>query len=74
VLAKTPPFVDSITRKSVAEQKGFRPDDLILYLNNRRIDSLNTLVNEIALIDKIDEITVIIQRDNNLINITLPGQ
>jgi S1-C subfamily serine protease len=58
----------------VAEQKGFRPDDLILYLNNRRIDSLNTLVNEIALIDKIDEITVIIQRDNNLINITLPGQ
>ncbi|MFP6588504.1 MAG: trypsin-like peptidase domain-containing protein [Pirellulaceae bacterium] len=74
VLAKTPPFVDSITRKSVAEQKGIQPDDLILYLNNRRIDSLNTLVNEIALIDKIDDITVVIQRDNNLINITLPGQ
>jgi len=74
VLAKTPPFVDSITRKSVAEQKGIQPDDLILYLNNRRIDSLNTLVNEIALIDKIDDITVVIQRDNNLIDITLPGQ
>ena len=74
VLAKTPPFVDSITRNSVAEQKGFRPDDLILYLNNRRIDSLNTLVNEIALIDKIDDITVVIQRDNNLIDIILPGQ
>ena len=74
VLAKTPPFVDSITRNSVAEQKGIQPDDLILYLNNRRIDSLNTLVNEIALIDKIDDITVVIQRDNNLIDITLPGQ
>ena len=74
VLAKTPPFVDSITRKSVAEQKGIQPDDLILYLNNRRIDSLNTLINEIALIDKIDDITVVIQRDNNLIDIILPGQ
>ena len=74
VLAKTPPFVDSITRKSIAEQKGLQPDDLILYLNDRRIDSLNTLINEIALIDKIDDVTVVIQRDNDLINITLPGQ
>ena len=74
VLSKTPPYVDSISRGSIADKQGLRPDDLILYLNNRRIDSLTTLLNEIALVDHIDAVTLIIQRDNELIDIILPGQ
>ncbi len=74
VLAKTPPFVDSVTAKSAAEKEGLRPDDLILYINDRRVDSCATLRNEIELIDQIDNVTLVIQRDDELIEIVLQGE
>jgi len=74
VLAKTPPFVDSITPGSEAEKKGLRPDDLILYINDRRIDSCSTLRSELELIDQIDDVTLVLQRDDGLIEIVLQGE
>ena len=74
VLAKTPPFVDSITAGSEAEKKGLRPDDLILYTNDRRIDSCSTLRSELELIDQIDDVVLVLQRDDELIEIVLQGE
>ena len=74
VLAKTPPFVDSITAGSEAEKKGLRPDDLILYINDRRVDSCTTLRSELELIDQIDDVTLVIQREDELTEIVLQGE
>ncbi|MBL99739.1 MAG: serine protease [Rhodopirellula sp.] len=74
VLAKTPPFIDSVTADSEAEKNGIRPDDLILYLNDRRIDSCSTLRSELELIDQIDDVTLVIQRDDELIEFVLQGK
>ncbi|MBK95099.1 MAG: serine protease [Planctomycetaceae bacterium] len=74
VLAKTPPFVDSVSAGSEAEKKGIRPDDLILYVNDRRIDSCATLNNELELVDQIDDVTLVIHRDDELIEVVLQGQ
>lgn len=74
VLSKTPPFVDSVTAHSEAEKKGLRPDDLILYINDRRVDSCATLRSELELIDQIDDVTLVIQREDELIEFVLQGQ
>ena len=74
VLSKTPPFVDSVTASSEAERKGLRPDDLILYINDRRVDSCATLRSELELIDQIDDVTLVIQRGDDLVEIILQGE
>ena len=74
VLSKTPPFVDSVTDRSEAEKKGLRPDDLILYINDRRVDSCATLRSELELIDQIDDVTLVIQRGDDLVEIILQGE
>lgn len=74
VLTKTPPFVDSLAANSEAEKKGLRPDDLILYINDRRVDSCATLRSELELIDQIDDVTLVLQRDDELIEIVLQGE
>ena len=51
-----------------------RPDDLILYLNDRRIDSCSTLRSELELIDQIDDVILVIQRDDELIEFVLQGK
>jgi len=74
VLAKTPPFVDSVAASSEAEKKGIRPDDLLLYINDRRVDSCATLRSELELIDQIDDVILVVQRGDELVEIVLQGE
>jgi S1-C subfamily serine protease len=48
VLAKTPPFVDSLRPHTPAQAAGLRPDDLILFVNDRMVSSCKELVEELS--------------------------
>ena len=74
VLAKTPPYIDAVRRGSLAEKSGLRPDDLVLFVGDRLIPSCEALRNEISFIDQIDEVHLVIQRDDDLLDLVLPGR
>ncbi|MEE3371618.1 MAG: S1C family serine protease [Planctomycetota bacterium] len=71
VLDKTPAFVDNVRKGSVAEKMQLQPDDLILFANERIASTCKQLVEELSFIDRIDPVTLTIQRGQNLIDITL---
>ena len=71
VLHKTPPFIDSVRNSSPAAKGGLRPDDLILFVNDQIISSASMLREELSLIDRIDEVRLIVQRGQELVNVSL---
>jgi serine protease Do len=70
-LPKTPPFIDRLRPNSPAAKAGLRPDDLIVFLNDQTVNSAQVLRDEIALIDRIDEVRLIVLRGQELINVSL---
>jgi serine protease Do len=71
VLPKTPPFVDSVRPGSPADRAGLRPDDLVLFANDRTITSCKELLDELSRIDRIDQLRLVVQRGQQLINLVL---
>ena len=71
VLSKTPPFVDRVLPDSPAFEAGIRPDDLVLFLNDRVVPSCRGLRDALGLIDRGEEINVLIQRDQELMEFRL---
>lgn len=74
VLPKTPPFIDAVRPDSAAEAAGLQPDDLILFVNNRIVPSLEALENELSLMDRDDSVRLTVQRGQQLIEVTLQGR
>jgi S1-C subfamily serine protease len=71
VLPKTPPFLDAVTTGSPAAKAGLQPDDLILFVNGRVASSCKNLVDELTFIDRIDPVSLTVQRGIDLLEITL---
>ncbi|MAV38667.1 MAG: serine protease [Planctomycetaceae bacterium] len=71
VLDKTPAFVDSVRKQSAAAAVNLRPDDLILFANERMAATCKQLAEELSFIDRIDPVTLTIQRGQDLLDITL---
>jgi serine protease Do len=71
VLTKTPAFVDQVQPASLAAIAGLRNDDLILFINSRRVSSQAALLEELTTIDRADKVTLLVQRDNQLQEIVL---
>jgi len=71
VLPKTPPFVDRVVPGSAADKAGVQPDDLVLYVNDHVAHSVEGLVGELTYIDRIDEVRLIIQRGQQLVDVSL---
>jgi S1-C subfamily serine protease len=71
VLDRTPPFVDEVFRGSPAEAAGVRPDDLVLFLGEHVVPSSTALREQIGLIDRAEEITLTVQRGQELIEVQL---
>ena len=74
ILAKTPPFVDSLLPKTTSEDAGLRPDDLILFVNDRMVSSCKELASELSFIDHIDPVRLTVQRGQELVDIELKPQ
>lgn len=70
-LSKTPPFVESVRPLSPAAKAGVKPDDLILFVNGRVVQSCKLLVEELTFIDRLDAVRLTIQRGQDLLEISL---
>ena len=71
VLPKTPPFIDQIRSGSPADRAGLKPDDLVLFVNDRLAASSRTLRDELGYVDRIDEVRLTVQRGQDLLELRL---
>lgn len=71
VLFKTPPFIESVRPGSPAAQAGLLPDDLILFVNDRIVPSSAALRSELSFLDRIDPVRLTVQREQELVEVTL---
>ena len=74
VVDNTPPFIDAVRSGSPAETAGLRGDDLILFVNNILIQSLDQLDFECRRIDGKDALQITVRRDDQLKVIQLNRQ
>lgn len=66
VLARTPPYVDQVRTGSPAAKAGVQPDDLILMLDDRLIQSCRALRDELEMIDFEDPVKLTVLRGQQL--------
>lgn len=71
VLPKTPPFIDRVESGSPAARSGLRPDDLILFVGKSVAASCKSVADELSFIDRIDPVRLMVQRGQELIEVTL---
>jgi serine protease Do len=70
-LPRTPPFVEGIKAGSPAAKGGVRIGDLVLFVNDRVVQSCKQLSHELTFVDRLDPLKLVIQRDQELVEITL---
>ena len=71
VVAKTPPYIDRVLPGSPAADAELKPDDLILFVNDHILNSTAELRDELSYIDRIDEVHLVVQRQQQLIEVSL---
>lgn len=69
ILPKTPAYVDQVVPKSIADRSGMLANDLVLLLNDFRIESRRSLEESIASIDSADSFTLLVQRGQELVRL-----
>jgi len=74
VLARTPPYVDSVRKNSAAERVGLRPDDLVVFIAEAPITSCRALVEELCLHDHDEELAISVLRDGALLKFSLVAE
>jgi serine protease Do len=71
VLERTPPYVDLVRPGSPAARAGMLPDDLILLLDDRLIQSCKSLREEFETIDFEDQIKLTVLRGQDLVELAM---
>jgi len=73
VLPRTPPYVDLVRGDSPAARAGLKPDDLVVMLNGRLIQSCQALREELARVDRDAAIRLSVMRGPQLLEFTIEG-
>lgn len=71
VLDKTPPYVERVEQKSLAEAAKLQPDDLILYANGTLVASQKELVETFSYLDRDDVVSLTVLRNGELVEVIL---
>lgn len=71
VVERTPPFIDAIRRGSPAAEAGLRPDDLVLFVNERLVQSCKALVSELSHFDQSEPLKLTVGRDRDLVDVVI---
>ena len=71
VLDRTPPFVDAVRPGSAAARVGVRPDDLILLVDNRVVQSCTALQTELEEREADAEVRLTLMRGTELVEVQL---
>ncbi len=73
VLERTPPYVDQVVPGMPAAGAGIQPDDLIVLVGDRLIQSCKALRAELEMIDVADPLDLTILRGHELLKLNLPA-
>ena len=71
IVSRTPPYVDEVRPDSAAEKSGIAPDDLVVLLGDRLIQSCKILASELEYVDFEDSIKLSVLRGGELIEFVL---
>jgi len=71
ILERTPPFVDRVRPNSPAAKAGVKPDDIIMFVDEQLIQSINTLQTVLERIAIDERIRLTLMRDKELVELTL---
>ncbi len=71
VVARTPPFIDQVSAGGAAERAGLRKDDLIVEVGGKVTTSFNDLQTRLRQLDRDAQVTLMVQRGDEFINVTL---
>jgi serine protease Do len=71
VLHRTPPYVDRIVPDSAAEKAGLRPDDMVVFIGQRMVQTCKEVVAELSLADRDDPAVLTVLRGRELIEAVL---
>jgi serine protease Do len=71
VLERTPPFVEQVRASSPAEKAGLQPDDLIVLLGDRLVQSCKMLRADLEYVDALDSVIITVLRGQELMEFTL---
>ncbi len=71
VIFRTPAFVDSIIADSLADKAGLMPEDLVLFVNDKLVQSVKMLATEVGALEKGDTVTMIVRRGEELVTIQM---
>jgi len=71
VMERTPPYIDYVRPGLPAAAAHLKPDDLILLVGDRLIQSCKDLKTELEYIDRLDPLRITVLRDQALIEVTL---
>lgn len=71
VLEATPAFVDAVPSSTAAQRAGLMADDLVLLVNGVRTASQRVLREQLRRIDRRDDVTLLIQRENEIKELVL---
>jgi len=71
VVQRTPAYVDAVLHGSPAAEVGLRPDDLIVFANNRLVPSCKALAEELGRLQPADDLTLVVRRGGSLVTVTM---
>jgi len=74
VLQRTPPYVDYVRPGTPAATAGIRPDDLVVLLGDRLIQSCKSLKSELEYIDYQDPVRLTVLRDEEMLEFVLQAE
>ncbi len=71
LLSKTPPYIESVFADSPVGKSGLRPDDLVMFVGDKLVRSLQDLRNELRKVENADDISITVLRNQQLIPVNI---
>ena len=71
VLERTPPYIDAVRPGYPATAAGLRPDDLLLFINDRITQSCQAVRAELEFINIVDPVKITLLRGQELVELSL---
>lgn len=69
VVARTPAYVDRVLPGTPAAEVGIRPDDLILFLNDQIVPSIDDLMVVLSRLKEFDDVKLIVRRGDQILTL-----
>jgi serine protease Do len=71
ILPRTPPFVEKVRAGSPAAAAGVRPDDMVIFVDEKLVQSVAALKAALGQIANDDRVRLTLERDRKLVEVTL---